>query len=414
MPYVQDNPDWWMVELVDGFGSHRNCYKANKLRYDNKILCLKEEADTSHVNQAYDQLTAKTDKEIQRKALDFMLRDCHTNSLMIDQWKLLTCALAPIRHTKQHPDIWRKSFISTNTCPSQMIPLEDFCKKIESQLTASDTYDLKLLSADVEKYSLLPAYWQAMEPSQKRAPLDIVNKYGDDAWCPECCFELSRTLSVPIKDLPALQTCVFVAVENPSHLDRHFEEEPAVPEVIAEVQQLDDNRAKANDGLMMFQQCPKQLSGMDLFDHSVGWLHRQYAKMTEKFGISQYLGISPRTNHQKALLEVDYHQRAIGALQADINAGVPKRKVAQVRLDQLGNVRSQSEMINNPDRLERQKFRLERQRQQQCRRRRMCCQISNQCCLKPKALHIFNKGNIRAKALTVQFVKAILQWHEEE
>lgn len=90
-----------MLELVDGFGSHHNVYSANKLRVDNKIICVKEEADTSHVNQAYDRLTAKSDKHIYRQALSFMLRDSEKNSNMIDQWKMLACVLASMYATHE-------------------------------------------------------------------------------------------------------------------------------------------------------------------------------------------------------------------------------------------------------------------------------------------------------------------------
>ena len=64
MPIVVDNPDWWMVEIMDGFGAHTILYNANKLRLGNKILSLKEEGDSSSVNQAYNKCVAKLDKAI--------------------------------------------------------------------------------------------------------------------------------------------------------------------------------------------------------------------------------------------------------------------------------------------------------------------------------------------------------------
>ena len=50
VPIVVDNPDWWMVEIMDGFGALIILYDANKLRLDNKILSLKEEGDSSSIN----------------------------------------------------------------------------------------------------------------------------------------------------------------------------------------------------------------------------------------------------------------------------------------------------------------------------------------------------------------------------
>jgi len=49
---VKANPQWWMLEIFDGFGAHLASLPALRLRYESKILCLKEEGDSSHVNQA--------------------------------------------------------------------------------------------------------------------------------------------------------------------------------------------------------------------------------------------------------------------------------------------------------------------------------------------------------------------------
>ena len=45
MSVIKDNPQWWAIEVFDGFGPHTSSYYAMKHRYDNKILCLKEEGD---------------------------------------------------------------------------------------------------------------------------------------------------------------------------------------------------------------------------------------------------------------------------------------------------------------------------------------------------------------------------------
>ena len=126
-----------------------------------------------------------------------------------------------------------------------------------------------------------------------------------------------------------------------------------------EVQQLlEENRSKANDGLSLFQRCPEGMKGEELLDHSIGFMHRQYAKKPDEFGISQYLSVSPHNNHQRALLQLDYHQQVMGSLMADLNEGVPKRQAAQCRLDNLGTTKSHSGFVNNPERLEKQRFRL--------------------------------------------------------
>jgi hypothetical protein len=62
LPVIRDHPDWWILEIFDGYGSHCNCPKALQMYYDHKIIEVKEEADTSHVCQLHDQDPAKKDK----------------------------------------------------------------------------------------------------------------------------------------------------------------------------------------------------------------------------------------------------------------------------------------------------------------------------------------------------------------
>ena len=69
MPFVQDNPQWWVLEILDGFGPHVSSLEAMKIREDHKILVLKEEGDSSHVNQAYDKFVALHDKSKKRECL---------------------------------------------------------------------------------------------------------------------------------------------------------------------------------------------------------------------------------------------------------------------------------------------------------------------------------------------------------
>jgi len=47
MPYVKENPQWWMIEIFDGFRAHLNNLPLLKKRVMNKILSFKEEGDSS-------------------------------------------------------------------------------------------------------------------------------------------------------------------------------------------------------------------------------------------------------------------------------------------------------------------------------------------------------------------------------
>jgi hypothetical protein len=43
-PIVTSNPQWWMLEVVDGSGPHTSSLKSMQYRADNKIIAVKEEA----------------------------------------------------------------------------------------------------------------------------------------------------------------------------------------------------------------------------------------------------------------------------------------------------------------------------------------------------------------------------------
>ena len=62
MLVVKDHPNWWICLTYDSFKLHVNVHKDLQVFYDCKICVVKEEASTSHVNQAYDQEQVKQDK----------------------------------------------------------------------------------------------------------------------------------------------------------------------------------------------------------------------------------------------------------------------------------------------------------------------------------------------------------------
>lgn len=72
LPYVKHNPDWWILEITDGFGAHHNSLYAMEYCAKNKCICLKEEGDSSHVNQAYNKFFAKGDKKSATDSLNFL------------------------------------------------------------------------------------------------------------------------------------------------------------------------------------------------------------------------------------------------------------------------------------------------------------------------------------------------------
>jgi hypothetical protein len=170
-------------------------------------------------------------------------------------------------------------------------------------------------------------------------------------------------LSIPIEELVHIQPAIFCEIDDPTHLDRVLEDDSPETELPAEVAAAEASRKKANDDLWMFQCYPKRFTGVELFDHSVGFLRRKYPNKEKEYKISDYLDCEPSNQHQRDLLKLDYHDRVMGNLMADVGeGGVPLQKAAQCCLDQLGNVKSHSGFINNPERIQHMKMRLELQR----------------------------------------------------
>ena len=112
MPYICDHPNWWVVVSLDGFGSHVNVHKAQEAFFTRKILILKEEGDTSHLNQAYDQSVAKNDKAGMRANLDMLRPHIGTQ---LDQWYLITIAIDALKRVKA--TAWIESFTKVNLHP---------------------------------------------------------------------------------------------------------------------------------------------------------------------------------------------------------------------------------------------------------------------------------------------------------
>ncbi len=76
------------------------------------ITIIKEEGDTSQVNQAYNQSVAKKDKKVIRESLD-ILRS-HQKLAIIKQEPIIVCTDA-LRKVK--PDAWVESFKKVNHHP---------------------------------------------------------------------------------------------------------------------------------------------------------------------------------------------------------------------------------------------------------------------------------------------------------
>ncbi len=159
LPHIKENQDWYVTELLDGFKSHENVLNAHKLQADNLIISLKEESNSSHVNQGYDQLTAKNDKknaaEIlydQRKA-----KKWQTGKAQIDQYDLVLTAMQIVRATDAKT--WVASFQCVNLDPCTRVDFPVFCKKIAGFLQVGVSFKEENVTPTAkDKFFLLPTF----------------------------------------------------------------------------------------------------------------------------------------------------------------------------------------------------------------------------------------------------------------
>ena len=124
------------MELFDGFKSHENVLKAHEIRAENKINSLKEESNSSHANQGYDQLTAKMDKKNAVESLydQRKVKKYQTGKQHIDQYDLVLTGIRIVNDCK--PEVWVISYRRVNLDPRVRKEFKEWCQKIQHFLQA--------------------------------------------------------------------------------------------------------------------------------------------------------------------------------------------------------------------------------------------------------------------------------------
>ncbi len=160
-------------------------------------------------------------------------------------------------------------------------------------------------SQEIDEYTLLPALRQAMSPVDKKTAATIVQCFTDNAWGLDCCSALITALKIKMSDLTTLQPCIFLAIDNPSHLDRGLEE--VIDRIVvatkdrAAIAAIESIRKKATAGLHMMQRNTDGVKGMDLFEHQVAFRQRAYSKRESEHKISDSLACSSEVSNERRL-----------------------------------------------------------------------------------------------------------------
>ena len=339
---VNANPQWWVLEVFDGFGPHTSSLSSMQMRFDNKILSLKEEGDSSHVNQAYDNFVAVADKKAKTESLGMLRGNIYVSRGVVCQWGMIHVGLYAIRATL--PDTWTNSFHACNMDPRTSLSFPDWCKKIQHFLQAGQSFVAPV--GPINKYAMLPSFWHGMTPYEKKKVIATIDLHVN--YSIACSKALYSECHIPYSDQQNIRVCYDCAKECPDQLEMGL---PTTIEVPAEARQevLEAKAAAtdATDGLNSFILKPPGLTGIDLFSHMV---QKRLIDPKSKDKPSCYLAIDLDKSQLGILAptSLQLNKREIMRYAGGTGASM---KMAARKLDQFGYIKSYSGLANDPARL---------------------------------------------------------------
>jgi len=366
---IKDHADWWMTLTCDGFSSH-TIDRANEIFSEHKIQMVKEEGDTSQVNQSYDQNVAKKDKSLMRMNLEAVRRPLGTKK--IDQWTLIALAIEAQRMITVSD--WRKAHMRVNTCPSTRLGFEGWIRELGRRgvLLSGEKFYTKRTSL----FDAMPACWVKLSVEQRHEVLTIIQNVYDLAemcddkpeWTKEVVVGLARY--VKLEEVYKLRACYLVSKQDPSvivHDDGTVKSKPAAVAavdstlpVVAQKAQAEANGSTARD---FFHWQPKNLmqeymldkknpaAQSKLFHHMTNYAAQMMWDSKKKLQPSAYLDAN-MSEDQTELLQPSYKNTLQGFIMYDVKGKGAQNKLAKRRLDMIsGNVSSYSRCLNDPKRL---------------------------------------------------------------
>ena len=357
MPIVRDNPEWWVIKIIDGFGPHTSSIDAMETYYESRILLLKEEGDSSHVNQAYDQMVAKDDKVTMRDCLSYLRQSAKLSKSIINGWDLIHVGLAAVRELK--PSSWVASFTRVNLHPAHRVAFPEWCFKISHFLEGGESFKPETVMLDT--YNLLPSFWLGMPATEKKRCFEIVNEH-DGMYTVACVRQFMTEMHIPLGDMQHLRVCLDVAADFLDHLEREPAYAVEVSPLPAAVEEAQARMADVADGLSSFQLHPtsggKQLlSGIAKFDHMVKLARRSTPQLIPLVP-SAHLDIE-YTSTQRMLLNPSAQDFTMHEIMSHAHGAGAQQALAKRKLDSVGNVRGQSGFANDPARMKRLKSQLD-------------------------------------------------------
>jgi hypothetical protein len=182
---------------------------------------VKEESNTSALNQAYDQLIAKTDKVNIRYLLDSIRSALHHPISQSQLVVICIKALVGKDDAYTNKDAWVASFRKVNCHPDYREPFRDWCIKIEGDLNTGDMFFKDRTSL----FDAMPAVWKNMKTEDRRVICGIIDSFYISTavaaptirpWCVDNVKKLVPY--VKLDDMVAVRASYFAWKEDPNVL----------------------------------------------------------------------------------------------------------------------------------------------------------------------------------------------------
>ena len=151
---------------------------------------------------------------------------------------------------------WTNSFAACNLDLCRRVDFQTWWKKIQQYLLAGNSFKAGIL---INKYLLLPSWWQELPSQEKKEIVRIVDKHS--VWMVDCLYELKKHHNILLKDMQNVQICVESSKENPNYLEQtgkvNKTSEKAEDIDLVIFNNVKEKPSSVNKRLMSFQLKPK-------------------------------------------------------------------------------------------------------------------------------------------------------------
>ena len=345
MPVIKDHPLWWVAEILDGFGAHFMNPQALAIYWRYRIMQIKEEGDTSQVNQLYDRDPAKKDKVVLRDGNAMLREAASVTRGVVDQWGLVAVGLMAVREGVKKPEMWVEAAQKVNLHPPTRRPFSVWLSEISHFLQGGKSFKMEAYSSDI--YPLLPDLWHAMDPTEKRTVMAIVER-NEGKYTPKCLHELYFEAHVLYTDMQKLRLCVSAAKDNPDHLNRGMPAEDPGGNVAPEVAAALAAQLPVTHGLATFELKPPGLTGEALFEHMVAFRARHGGDKRPPPSLAVEM-----TDEQVEILAPTMQDLSVQAILKDAGGSGATKKLAKRKLNNTGAITNHCGLQNHPERVKR-------------------------------------------------------------